>query len=69
MKVFTNNEFEGHYPVGRAAVVIAPDAETAARLLEKELAAIGLEQQIDVSKMKQVSQGKPSVHILHDGNY
>ena len=42
IKIWTNNKFEGHWPVGTAAVVIAETANDAATYLNDFLAEQGL---------------------------
>ena len=66
MKVWTNNKFEGYWPVGSAAIVIADTAEDAADMLAEELDRIGLWQTVDPSDMEEMANG---VKILCDGNY
>lgn len=69
MNVYTNNSFTGHWPVGTAAVVVAPNNVVAAELLEEELKNRGLPQKIDPKKMERMSTYRPLVVILNDGNY
>ena len=61
--------FEGHYPVGTAAVVIACTAKEAAGFIEKELEAQGLPQSILASDMKNIKLKDGNAIILNDGNY
>ena len=67
MKVWTCNDFKGHWPVGAAAVVVAPSREEAKRLLLAELDANGLHQKADIDL--QAVPLVPLVRILFDGNY
>jgi len=74
MKVFTCTSFRGHYSVGVAAVVCAPDAEEAADLLIKHLHEVsGLIQ--SPSDMSDIRAGMVEVDItlgvtiLRDGDY
>ena len=46
MNVYYNNSFIGHWPVGAAAVVVAPNNWMAAEMLEEELKNQGLPQKI-----------------------
>ena len=64
--IFTCDSFDGHYPVGVAAVVDAENATEAARLLQNELIGHGLPQNIDPEQMEPLSR---KVTILCDGNY
>jgi hypothetical protein len=67
MYVFTCNDFEGFYPVGTAAVVVANNEEEAKKMLIDELDKRGLPQTDPTLTF--VHTLSPSVHILCDGNY
>lgn len=69
LKLFTCTEFEGHYPVGVAAVVLAVDETQAAAMLEEVLCITGLPQAILPTQLEEVSLLKPSVQILCNGDY
>jgi hypothetical protein len=69
MNIYTNNSFEGYYPVGTAAVVIAETAEEAAEILEGELESRGMDQQINPKTMIKLDASSQDVVILNDGNY
>ena len=69
MKIYTCTQFQGYYPVGAAAIVVAKNAEEAAQMLTNRLAVMGLPQIIGVSHMEGVLSSVPSVTILCDGNY
>jgi hypothetical protein len=69
MKVFYNTEFDGHYPVGAAALVVAKDAKSAAKLLETQLGLVGLPQHIFVNDMVEVKTNKETTIMLNDGEY
>ena len=69
LRVWSITSFTGHYPVGVAAVVVAKDAEDAAKLLTVELSAHGLEQEIKAKSMREVPMVIPMAFILADGNY
>lgn len=71
MKVFTCVEFEGHYPVGTSAVVVALNSEDAAMLLNGHLAGIGLiqEEWLTAADMKELDTSKVGIKVLNDGNY
>lgn len=66
MNIYTNATFNGHYPVGTAAVVVAKDQLEAARELSNELLRIGLPQDVNPSEMIEIKEG---VRILCDGDY
>lgn len=70
MKVWTNNKFTGHYPVGTAAVVLAENAEAAAFYLALELEKWGLKAEDSKPEdFKEIPQKLGQVRILCDGNY
>lgn len=69
MNVYTHNQFEGRYPVGTAAVVVAKNAQDAAILLENKLVSIGLKQTIKPADLKEVNVKVPDCIILQDGDY
>jgi hypothetical protein len=69
VKVFTNNNFKGHWPVGTSAVVVAPDAEHAAIDLQRKLETLGLSQEVSPQEMVEIDTEIPNVFILADGNY
>lgn len=72
MRVFTNTTFQGHYPVGTAAVVTAANAEDAALMLNGYLAGMGLiqEETIMAADMVELTLSKwPQIRVLCDGNY
>lgn len=69
MKVFTNNKFSGHHPVGSAAVVVAPDQEAAAIMMMQCLERIGLPQQVAEADMVELNTSIRTVLILQDGEY
>lgn len=68
-KIFLCNNFEGHYPVGTAAVVVAYDAAQASFMLEQELDKMGLKQKIRSNQFKVVDADSYGVYILSYGNY
>lgn len=68
MKVFICTDFNGHYPVGTSALIIAKDIETAKSMLSKELEEIGLSQEPNFT-LDEIKTRKEQVIILNDGNY
>ena len=68
MKIWTNKEFTGHYPVGTAAVVIAETAEDAADYLNLFLAEAGLGE-CKVTQFIELPFVDGQVSILNDGDY
>ena len=71
LNVYTCDCFEGVYPVGTAAVVIAEDAIDAAKLLNKSLVQHHLLQEspIESKHMEQVHTNEPFVVIINNGDY
>jgi hypothetical protein len=68
MKVFTCTTFEGRWPVGTAAVVVAPDESEARRLLGMELAKRGLRLDRD-DIFLEVPLHQTAAIVLRDGDY
>jgi hypothetical protein len=69
MKVWTNRHFEGHYPVGTAAVVVADSAEQAAELLNDACEKEGLGRPATAEQFERLPTAKPYARILCDGDY
>lgn len=76
MKLYTCTTFEGFWPVGAAAVVLANSRREAWTLLDAALKAKGLPGLVSEETPKhrkdvlvQVLQGQPKAIILVDGNY
>jgi hypothetical protein len=69
VKVWTNNRFEGHYPVGTAAVVVADTAEQAAEVLNNQLEQIGLQRSAVAAQFEQLSTHRQTARVLCDGDY
>lgn len=69
MKVFTCDNFEGHYPVGAAAVIVAANELVARTMLIDHLAMIGLPQTDPAKLAINELPIKPGVTVLVDGNY
>lgn len=68
MHVYTCTNFEGCWPVGTAAVIVAPDEKQALHLLRAELAKQGLEVSWSET-VELVNAQSEQVIILLDGNY
>ncbi len=67
--IFTCDNFEGHYPVGAAAVIVAANEIVARQMLLDHLASIGLPQRNPAKiELKELPQ-RPGVTVLVDGNY
>lgn len=68
MKVYTSDDFRGHWPVGTSAVIVANTAERALEILKLELAEKNLPQPLPIS-VQELDLGEECVLILNDGNY
>lgn len=66
LKVYYNTDFEGLWPVGTSAIVVAESAEQAESLLTDKLAAIGLAYR---GTMTELDMTVPHAVILQDGDY
>lgn len=69
MKVWTNNKFHGHWPVGTAAVVVAETPEQAAEMLREELRGRGLIVQVLPEQFEPLDTDAPAARVLCDGDY
>lgn len=69
MRIFVNTRFEGHWPVGVAAIAFANSREEAAEQLSAELATAGLPQAVPVEHMAEIYPMGPTAYVLCDGNY
>ena len=70
LKVYTCTGFEGVWPVGTAAVVVAYGAGQAEGMLRRKLAAIGLPQRDNTElKMELLNQDTIGVVVLCNGDY
>ena len=61
--------FEGYYPVGACAVVVAEGLEHAKILLEEKLKARKLEQSVPLTAFTEIDVSIADVLIVLDGNY
>ena len=68
MKVFTCNDFEGHWPVGSAAVMVATDEDSARAILLGWLHENGLPQKSKVTVVE-LPTGNTGIRVLVDGEY
>lgn len=70
LKIFTCNNFEGIYPVGTAAIMVAHDKEEAKSMLLANMKERKLEQnRNDPLKIEEINCDSPKILILNDGNY
>lgn len=69
MKVYTNNQFEGMWDVGTAAVVVAPSKAEAVKLLKEKLEPIGLGKDVCEEQFYELETKHGFALVLRDGNY
>lgn len=69
MRVFTCTNFEGTWPVGTAAVVVAEDESEAAKTLGLELAQTGCGTHWQDLVMTEVDLTEQRAYVLRDGEY
>lgn len=70
MQIYTNTEAESHYPVGFAAIVVAPSREVAASLLRAKMVEHGLKpDSVKAEDFTEVTTASAYAIILVDGNY
>jgi len=69
MNAWTCNTFEGHWPVGSAAVVVAATEEGAREMLHDTLRAQGLPGLTDKDILAKLPLDRVQVRVLVDGNY
>ena len=69
MKIYTCNNFTGHWPVGTAAVVVAANPIEASILLNKELVKGRLDGDATPDDMWELSADTEKVRILCNGDY
>lgn len=68
MKVWYSTQFEGHWPVGCAAVVVAETREDAAIELEVQCIEHCIPQSIDPDTLIEIDLSVEQAIILNDGN-
>lgn len=69
MQVYTCTKFKGHYPVGAAAVIVAPTRAHAVDMINRKLEEIGLPQYVLMDDVELVDKNIPQTIIMCDGNY
>lgn len=69
MKVFTSKQFEGHWPVPVAAVIVAETIEDAATALSIALTQHGLTQVVKPEQLVELNTEQAHVVVLSDGEY
>lgn len=69
MKVWTNTKFEGHWPVGVAAVVVAETPQMAAAVLNQKLEAHGLSKTAVPDQFELLPTTHTLAIVLNDGDY
>lgn len=68
LNVYVSTDFEGRYPVGVCAVVVASDIEEARQLLDYQIHEKRLPASPDLTITK-IDLSEPSAEILLDGDY
>lgn len=70
LKVYTCTNFEGHYPVGVAAIIVANGEEQARLLLMAAMKMEGLEQENPLNlAFEEIDTNKFGATILMNGDY
>lgn len=69
LKLYTCTDFEGHWAVPVAAIVLADDAHQAAGILQEKLADAGLPQSVAAKQMSEIPLTGAGATILSDGEY
>lgn len=69
LKVFICNSFEGHYPVGTAAVIVAANKEEAIKLLDDDLTDRNLQQTLSPDDIRELDTSVAHSCVLNDGEY
>ena len=69
-KIFVCTDHNGHWPVGAASVIVAPNIKQARILLDAALIAHSLKSNIDHPfTLQQINLSESAAHILCDGDY
>ena len=68
MNVYYTTDFEGHWPVGTSAVIVAKDKRQASKMLLKHLTSVGLVQKEEIT-IEKLDIKIPLVIVLQDGDY
>lgn len=69
MRVFTCTGFEGHWPVGTSAVVVANTVGHASLLLSDALKLQGLKQEITIEQLVELDTSVAAAIVLQNGEY
>lgn len=67
-KVFICTDHDGHWPVGVASIIVAPNEATARNALRNKLNELGLKGD-EPFTLQELDTSKAQVAILRDGNY
>lgn len=68
MKVFYCTDHDGHWPVGVASIVVAPNEETARSALAHRLNELGLKGD-EAFTLTELDTTKAQILVLRDGDY
>lgn len=69
LRLWYCTSFQGHWPVGTAALAIAATKEEAAHQIGVELKARGLPGDVDPESIHEMAYDTPKALILLDGSY
>lgn len=70
MKLYVCTDHAGHYPIGVASVVVAPNIVTARQMLDQALGARGLRAEgYPPFTLVEIPLDEASVTVLCDGSY
>lgn len=68
MRLFTTTDFQGHWPVGTSAVIVADSNVHAVELMQEALKDEGLDHRQSFT-MQEIDPTQPKAHILQNGDY
>lgn len=68
MRVFYSTDHDGHYPVGIASIVVAPNEDSARVILSEILKQHGLNGDKPFT-LTELNTTSPKVLVLRDGDY
>ena len=68
MKTFVI-KFDGYWPVGACAIVVAESEEQATEMMYEQLKTMSLTKNNDELSVVEIDTTKPKVTVILDGNY
>jgi len=69
MNIYYHTKFNGYYPAGTRAIIIASNLMQAKELLERLLESKGLKQEIDMNDFIKINPELRQAIILNAGKY